>query len=183
MAEIEPVLLSATLDIQSFANLLNGVGADNKLDQLDFAQHVQHLLHRLLSFAPLATSRRLTRVENVLHLALVAAMVTLLHEYGRQHSRYDLLSGRVREALQVFIPVGVWEEELLLWVVFVTGISVLESQDDEWLLPMVQSRCRRLELRMWEQVQVKLSAFVWIHAMHDHSGKRLYEAASCTAVS
>ncbi|KAH8666891.1 hypothetical protein BX600DRAFT_511780 [Xylariales sp. PMI_506] len=176
----QTILGTIGIEIRSFSDFLNNIGEDNKLAQLDFAQHVQYLLHRLLEFTPLLAWKNLMGKDKILYPTLVALMTTLLHEYGRQQSQYDLLAQIMREELHEIVPLSIAEKEFVLWVTFVASISVLDSKDDEWLMAIVRIRCAELGLQTWEQVQAILYTFAWISPLHDNAGQMLYEAACRT---
>jgi hypothetical protein len=184
-------------EIEGFADWLNHIDGDDeaKLGQLEFAQHSQYLLHRLLSVLPLARERALAYAEKLttdmcrlLHTVLVAFMTTTLHEYGQRHSRYHLLAQILRDELQqccrsrcsdVGLDVCDEDDGLMLWALFVAGMSVLEpKKDDEWLLPGVRERCTRLRLTSWVHVREFLLSFMWIDCLHGNAGRALYDAAT-----
>lgn len=172
-------LLAVAGDIEQFSQRLDGI-RDDRMDQLQFTQQTHRLIHRLLHITPLNPCDQLDRLERVLYLGLLSLMVTLLHDYGSHHNRYDVLAAKMREALQSFVPVTAWEEVFALWVALVGGISVLRSCDDEWLLPYLEARCESLGLETWSQFAWKFGEFPWVHILHGEPGKRLFETARRT---
>lgn len=178
LLDLQPALLDIFEGIQHFASLLNRVYEKDKIDPIRYSQHAQHLIYRLLQFAPLSESERLCGSQGLLHLTLVAFTATLLPEYGRQHARYDLLSEKIRSRLRSFTILNPWDMDLRLWILFIVGISVIEASEDDWLLPLVQTTCRELGIRTWNKVQEKLRDMLWIGALHDNPGRRLFDAIS-----
>jgi hypothetical protein len=176
-ADFDPTLIGIFLDLQHFTNILNAVGEEDKVDPLDYSQHAQHLLYRLLWFSPLSESSQLQLDESVLHMTLVAFCITLLPEHGGQHKRFELLAKDIRTVLENDTVSVTDDSELRLWILFVAGISVTDSFDDEWLLPLLTTTLQRLCLSSWTGVTRILSPFMWLGALQDVSGSKLFDLA------
>jgi hypothetical protein len=175
---LDPKLVGIFLDLQHFTAILNGVGEMNKVDPLDYSQHAQHLLYRLLFFSSLQESGQLPQMEAILHMTLVAFCVTLLPEHGGLHKRFDLLSRNIQSALESVTVSDPCVSDFRLWILFISGISVTDSSDDHWLLPALATTLHQLALESWAKVVERLSAYMWIGALHDFSGTKLFELAS-----
>lgn len=171
------------LDLFSFSRLLNKVERRQspKFNPLDYTETLLSLLYRLVEASALGeTSTKSGGLYgNVLYLVMLAFMMTLLPEYTRDGSVCPLLSGHLESAIQ---DLGVAASEfsdsdppLLLWILFVSGISVLNFKDHHWLSPLIAGTCERLELYNWVTIEQQLSQFPWIFALHEAPGRRLWE--------
>ena len=168
--------------ILSFANILNSRQSDgqSKLDPLNYMEMLVSLLYGLIEAVPLGEpcSTLGEIYDDVTHLGMMAFMTTLLPEFGREDSRYVLLSERLESAIQLLHDTFADEQDiwlaLLLWTLFIGGISVLKRSDHHWLILDI---CRRLHIYDWPTVLCRLCAFPWIHTLHDAAGQCLWEDA------
>ncbi|KAF7160795.1 hypothetical protein CNMCM5623_006389 [Aspergillus felis] len=171
------------LDLFSFSRVLNDVERKHglKLDPLDYMETVVSLLYRLVEISSLrqAFTEPGGRYGEVTYLAMLAFMTTLLPEFTRDGSSCPLLSDRLGRAMQDFCVTASESSDsdpaLLLWILFISGISVLNIKDCRWLSPLIAVTCERLELDSWAVIQQRLSQFPWIFALHEASGHRLWE--------
>ena len=169
------------LSVVSFASLLNGKEREGrtKLDPLSYTETVVSLLYRLIEFAPLGQPRSMSGgpYDDVAHLAMLAFMTTLLPEYCRDDSSH-LLSDRLESAVQDLHVTATDTQDsrfsLLLWTLFIGGVSVLKRKDHRWL---ILETCERLDLYDWPAVRRQLCRSPWIHTLHDIPGRRLWENA------
>ena len=174
-------LSSVMLDVASFASLLNGREREGrtKLDPLSYTELLVWLLYRLIEVAPLGQKRCISAglYDDVAHLAMLAFMTTLLPKYGRDDSSH-LLSERLDSAVQDLDVTSADHQDselsLLLWTLFIGGVSVLRHKD-HWRL--ILEICERLDLYDWPAVQGQLCEFPWIHTLHDAPGQCLWEDA------
>jgi len=66
--------------------------------------------------------------------------------------------------------------ELKIWILFVTAISGSTDEDDVWLLPLLKQMLARAGMKdEWGKVRGVLKALLWIDALHDKDGKRIFE--------
>ena len=169
------------LSVVSFAGLLNGKEREGrtKLDPLSYTETLVSLLYRLIEFAPLGQPRSMSGglYDDVAHLAMLAFMTTLLPEYGRDDSSH-LLSDRLESAIQDLRVTAADNQDsgfsLLLWTLFIGGVSILKRKDHRWL---ILETCERLDLYNWPAVRCQLCGFPWIHTLHDIPGQCLWEDA------
>lgn len=169
------------LSVVSFASLLNGREREGrtKLDPLSYTQTLVSLLYRLIDIAPLGQPRSMSGglYDDVARLAMLAFMTTLLPEYGRDNSSH-LLSDRLESAIQDLHVTSADTQDsgfsLLLWTLFIGGVSVLKCKDHRWL---ILKTCERLDLYDWPAVRRQLCGFPWIHTLHDVPGRCLWEDA------
>ncbi|KAF4210731.1 hypothetical protein CNMCM8980_005897 [Aspergillus fumigatiaffinis] len=168
------------LDLFSFSRLLNEVERRQRLkyDPLDYTETLVSLLYRLSDVSQGSTKAR-GRYGDVTYLAMLAFMTTLLPEYTRDGSSCPLLSDRLGSAVQDLCITASessdFDSPLLLWIFFISGISVLKIKDYRWLPPLIADACEKLELDNWAVIQRQLSQFPWIFALHEAPGHRLWE--------
>lgn len=168
---VSPKLLSLILDITNFADVLNG----NKLDPLDYSEASSLLLHRLIQFAPLRAPRPIDRLDNQIHLTLLAFMTALLPEYSHNYLNYDLLCNHLNDALGELVLAASQSRKLIVWALFVGGVSLLNSENCPWLRPLLAEKCKELDFHSWLDVHEILCECSWINAVHEKPGKELWE--------
>lgn len=169
------------LSVVSFASLLNSGMKEGrtKLDPLSYTETIVSLLYRLIEVAPLGQPCSKSRglYDDVTHLAMLAFMTTLLPEYIREDSSH-LLSNRLKTAIRDlhFASTEIQDSglSLLLWTLFIGGVSVLKRKDHRWL---ILETCKRLDLQDWPAVHRQLCGFPWIHTLHNVPGQCLWEDA------
>jgi hypothetical protein len=172
---VDAKLLTFFHEVNRFTGTINA----KKLDPLDYSEAVLLYLHRLIEFAPLGGDRPTEGLDNLVHLALLALMTGLLPGYGPSFSRYDLLSTHLERAFHdfAFHHSGTRKPMILMvWALFVGGITVLDSRSRPWLLALLVETCEALELNSWYAVQEAICEYPWIDAVHARSGKALWEA-------
>ena len=175
-------LLRLMLSVISFASLLNHREGRTKLDPLTYTETLVSLLYRLIEFAPLGQPRAMLGGlhEDVVHLAMLAFMTTLLPKYVHEDSN-RLLSDHLECAIRDFYDMSADAQDsellLLLWTLFIGRVAILKCND---LQRMILKTCERLRLYDWLAVRHQLCVFPWIHTLHDTPGQRLWEEAqSC----
>lgn len=170
------------LSVVSFASLLNGGESEGrkKLDPLSYTEMLVSLLYRLIEVAPLGQPRSMSGepYDDVARLAMLAFMTTLLPEYAYDDSNH-LLSDRLESAIQDLHVASVEDTSdrellLLLWALFIGGVSFLKRKDDRRL---ILETCERLGLHEWPAVRRQLCGFPWLHTLHDIPGRCLWENA------
>lgn len=169
------------LSVVSFASLLNGREKEGqtKLDPLSYTEMLVSLLYRLIEVAPLGQARSISGgpYDDVAHLAMLAFMTTLLPKYARDDSSH-LLCDRLESAIQELHVASADTPHsgpsLLLWTLFIGGVSFLKRQDHRRL---IVETCERLDLHDWPAVRRQLCGFPWIHTLHDIPGRCLWENA------
>ena len=172
------------LDLFSFSRLLNETERGNrpKLNPLDYTETLLSLLYRLVEVSPLRqrSNKSGGLYGDVIYLAMLAFMTTLLPEYTRDGSSIPLLSDRLGSALQdvciIASDFSNADAPLLLWILLISGISVLNPKENRWLSLFVTDTCERLELDSWADIQQQQSQFPWISALHDAPARQLKEA-------
>lgn len=174
-----PVIMT---DLISFSRLLNKTEGKQrpKLNPLDYTETLLSLLYRIVE-APSPSPASVKSGEsfhNVINLSMLAFMTTLLPEYTRDHSSCPLLACRLGSAVQDMCDTTSKSSELdlpFLWVLFVSGISVLNIKDHYLLAPFIRRICKRLQLDNWVAIQQEISWFPWIFVLHETPGRLLWE--------
>ena len=168
------------LSLASFASVLNSRQREGrtKLDPLSYTETIVSLLYRLIEVAPLGQSRFMLGgfYDDVVHLTMLAFMTTLLPKYCSEDSSY--LSDRLESAIHdlQLMPAETDDSRLslLLWILFIGGISVLKRKDHRQL---VLETCEQLKLNDWPAIRCQLCLLSWIHTLHDVPGQYLWEDA------
>ena len=179
LRNIDSRLSRIMLDVVNFASLLNEKQREGrtKLDPLSYTETLVLLLYRLIEIAPLGQPRFTLRgpYDDVIHLAMLAFMTTLLPKYCGDDSS-NLLSERLESAIQdLHITSAVTQYSalsLLLWTLFIRGVSNFKCKDHRSL---ILETCERLDLHDWPAIRNKLCVFPWVHILHDVPGRCLWE--------
>lgn len=174
-----PRLSRIIFSVVSFASLLNSREREGrtKLDPLTYTETLVSLLYRLIEVAPLGQPRSMSEgvYDDVIQLAMLAFMTTLLPKYGYDDSSC-LLSDRLESAIQDLQVTSADSQDggssLILWALFIGGVSVLKLKDHRRL---ILETCERLDLSDWPPVHRQLCVFPWIHTLHDIPGRCLWE--------
>ncbi|KAL4867502.1 hypothetical protein BDV12DRAFT_120242 [Aspergillus spectabilis] len=178
--EAAPLMPPIMLALLSFSRLLNKAERSKylKLDPLDYTETLLWLLYRLIeAVPPLHPSTEPGACNgDVSCLTMLAFMTTLLPEYTRDGPRCPLSSNRLGNVVQdIASEFSDSNPPLLLWMLFIGGISVLNLKDHPWLSRLITNTCERLELDTWADIQRRLSQFPWIFALHEAPGRRLWD--------
>jgi hypothetical protein len=114
------------------------------------------------------------KLESVCHIALTAFMTTLFLQIGRRRFlQYRLVGGCLNEVVNRGLDNA--DQELMLWLLFVGGISVVPEEDEHWLCTSIQQVARRRGIEDWTEMHRCLRQFPWIGSVHDESGKQLWD--------
>ncbi|KAF6832163.1 hypothetical protein CMUS01_07062 [Colletotrichum musicola] len=174
------------LDLIVFAGILNdkAKNARSKLNPLDYTETLTSLLYRLLEGDPfrqplLAPGEGL--YSDAARLAMLGFMTGLLPNYCRDNFGSSLLRTRLADAVRkvhsTHVDTGSGDVSLLLWILFMSGISVLKSYDYGWLVSTIAEACDRAGLRDWVSVHRHLGGYPWIYVLHDGPARCLWEEA------
>ena len=129
-------LSNVLLGVVSFASLLNSGEKEGrtKLDPLSYTETLVWLLYRLVEISPLGQPHSMSGglYFDMAHLAMLAFMTTLLPKYGHDDSS-NLLADRLERVIQdVHVTSADIQDSwlsLLLWTLFIGGVSILRSKD------------------------------------------------------
>jgi hypothetical protein len=174
MDALDPVLRAHCESITYFTEHLNTNAA--KLDPLDYSDAVCMRLHRLLTYVPLGKDRdrRLSPLDNLVHLTLVTIMTTLMPEYGCNQARYELLGDQLLYAFHVYTATRDINYEALLWALFVGYTTILNGYEDEaWLVALAADVCVQLDLHDWSSIHRVLRGYAWIDVIYDKTALKV----------
>lgn len=165
------------------AHMLNDGDAKRgpKLNTYAFHETTILIGYRLVSFSTLGGSRPTDSLENIVHLGLMAFIVSFLRGLDRRITDVPLLSELSRHAAQKAYDGEREDLEVLLWTLFIGTPSVYAPQDEEWLVPKTVDTMRALSLRSWDDVLGILTKFPWVHVVHDQGGRALWHKAAARA--
>lgn len=177
---IDATLRAQLTSISSFTHHLNTT--HTKLDPHDYSDAVCSRLHHLLHYTPLK-SNIIGPLDNLVYGTLLSIMTTLLPEYGHRQAQYDVLAGRLRDALRNYAAIRTKTNgEVLLWAVFVEYVTVLGSQkDEEWLVSLGSQSCQQLGIHDRIGTHTILCRYGWINAFYDKAGLKLLKRIAGTA--
>lgn len=179
--ELSAELLNLLIDVTELASQLNDASAKlrPKLNSYSFHDTLLLLGYRLVHISPLGGPRPANRLQNVIHLALGGFIVTFLRGLDHKIPYARLLSELTTSAAQNQFDNNQESQEILLWLLFVGGISVFGESDYAWLIPKINQTTRILGLFTWKDVTRKLAKFPWVNDVHDKSGQALWYRSSC----
>ena len=136
-----------------------------------FSQLTTSVPHRLVSlqFDP-------TSLHELLRLCMLAYMKSVLIQIEGIGKKMTFLADRLKTALLAQqYPPHPEEAELLLWALFIAGLSIFEDFDRDWLRAAMGQAVLSLRLRTWAEARVVVKRFLWIDIVYEQPGKRLFE--------
>ncbi|KAF7558920.1 hypothetical protein G7046_g5233 [Stylonectria norvegica] len=180
LAKTDPFLQRIVLDAIATTTWFNGNGRSRKADPDALQEIIISLGYRLVRFHALHAPQLENFTAAAYHIGLVSFITTLFMQHGqRRFFRYSL----VAQALKTVIARSMHEEDsvLILWLLFIGGVSVLDEADHFWLLPRITQVTRSVGIASWPQLRSVLIRFPWIDLLHDVPGEALWEATKATA--
>lgn len=116
--------------------------------------------------------------NEVLRLGLLSFSTTVFLQTFRLKIRFTALSKQIRSTLAGFD----WKDEAAgatrLWVLFMAAVTAVTDQDDEWLLPQLSDALRATGCHTWGDTLLVLKKFLWIGALLDSDGERIFNRAA-----
>lgn len=173
------------IDINTFAWLLNLANGRRgpRLNAYAFHDTIILLGYRLIATRPM-NGPYTSRVEKAAHMGLMAFIMSFFRKIDGRIMQHPLLYEIARLATRDYFEDEQKNQELLLWILFIGGVSIFRLSDDAWLFPEITQIMCALDLRTWEGVSQKLVKFPWVHAVHDKSGRALwYRLAATTDIN
>ncbi|KAL1591395.1 hypothetical protein SLS60_012008 [Paraconiothyrium brasiliense] len=172
---IDLELVCMLSDVTAFINMLNAINEWSKVDPLDFSEQAFQLIHRLIEFAPLQKASHCRPLEELLQLSLLAIMTTSLPNYTTDDLRYELLAKQLKKAILCYVANTDKDMEVLLWAIFVGRVSILHSDQDDWITPALLQISQQVQIQNWLQIRQILSGYCWIHTLHDGVAMKIWE--------
>lgn len=130
------------------------------------------MFYRLLP--SLHAKQPISETDKLWHLGLMAFLATLLMEFNRQSSDYEHLSEGLRDAIHSFSDTGPQSKQLLMWCIFIGGVSVLDVGGQERLKALLTETCDDCQIHNWTDVRAALCSFPWIGILHDAPGEMVW---------
>jgi hypothetical protein len=147
-----------------------------KLDPYMFQEFIVSLGYRLISFHAIGSpSPQLeNKVDRAVHIGLTVFLTTL---FLRRGDRCFLRYKPVAKHLTCVVDTGLDEEhnDLMLWLLFIGGVSVLGDLDTTWLSMRMRHAAQSLNLTSWKGIQLCLVQFPWINVLHNEAGEALWK--------
>lgn len=171
-ADVQDVLI----DLLSLSWQLNGSsGRTAKLDSSLFHEICILIGYRLVDISPLRGPRPVSRLENALHLGLMAFMTTFMAGLNRRVPHFHLLPKLARAAARGIVAEDTETRELLLWISFIQAVTIFEQADELWLLPIIKEITLNLGLHTWDDVCQTLFKFPWVKPLHNKPGEVIWQ--------
>ncbi|OTB00690.1 hypothetical protein M426DRAFT_267228 [Hypoxylon sp. CI-4A] len=171
-------LQDVLVDIAGFASFLNkDAGDDVKINGHTYHEALLLLGYRLFRQSPLKESRYSSTFEGILHLGLAIFISTFLLSHNHEYPDLPVLRELTLVLAQEDFGEDNAKEEVLLWVLFLGGISLFKGNLDGWLIQRTVQSTKRLGLQSWDDVcQVfSKSTLPWVRTLHDSSGRYLWD--------
>jgi hypothetical protein len=171
---------SIILDINTIASYLNQTSRLNKLTPQVYQDLLLDLCYRLLESSPLDGPRPVDPLENAVHIGLTAFVSTFIIFFGRRRRIcFSALSACLSQAIQN----QSWtfedsNQEFLLWLSVISGITIFNQEDRLWLLPMIRHTALMLGIQSWEALQSLLLEYPWVRILHSDASKELWNEAN-----
>ncbi|KIW10155.1 hypothetical protein PV08_11116 [Exophiala spinifera] len=146
-----------------------------KLDPYMFQEFLVSLGYRLIHFHPLGDSnpRLESKVDQACHIGLTVYLTTLFLRRGnRCFLRYRLIAQQLKDIIETGLEGE--HNDLMLWLLFIGGVSVLEDLDQAWLGLRIRQAAQSLEVNSWKGIQLCLTQFPWIGLLHNEAGEALW---------
>ncbi|EHK20396.1 uncharacterized protein TRIVIDRAFT_48760 [Trichoderma virens Gv29-8] len=170
---LEPYLHDILVDTMGVVLLFNnGV----QLDLETLQEMILSLGYRIIQFHPSGEERRLWLLQASYHIGLTIFTLTVfLHAGRRQILDYERVDRRLKEILDTDLEDHY--PELALWLSMLGGLWASDGYDGHWLPPRIRPMAMRLDIHSWEEVYTIIDHFPWVHALHDDSGRALWDQA------
>lgn len=224
--QIHPFLSQILSDVLSITTLLNSPFLNFRFDPHTLQEFLVSVGCRLIRFRPLSyyqqkpqkVGKRLpsppikqSRIESAIHLGLISLTTTLFLQFGRRRFlRYELVKDCLTSLIiewdysssspptsSLSSPAESVENQTLLWLLHIGGISVLAGPEEQkWLAPKVQELAWGvMGILDWEVTQgiqgiqgiqggacggmgVKecLLRFPWVDSLHSEPGRAMWDS-------
>ena len=173
---INPFLQQILVDVTNITCLGNMDEAGFRLGPDVFQDIIISVGCRLLRFHQLDKPRLRSKLESACHIGLVVLSTTLFIQIGRRRFlKYTLVGQYLKDVVEAGVDEG--DNDLLLWLLLLGGISVLGGLEERWLAPRIRHVSHSLGISSWEGVRQTLNELPWINALHSEPGKVLWETA------
>jgi hypothetical protein len=149
------------------------VGLRTALHTRSFHIVLLRLGHRLIHFAPLGGPRPTSEIDNAVQLGLIAFLMPFMHQLDGTMPHCPLLSHQIHLAMQRDFATAEHTQEVLLWILLVSGASVFSQLEDGWLVSAVSKATKTLDLCTWEELACVMDKYPWIDGIHNKPARLL----------
>ncbi|KAI1803530.1 hypothetical protein F4811DRAFT_562433 [Daldinia bambusicola] len=172
---LNPHMREIWIDIMNLTSFLNESDNDGiKMDGYEYHDTLILIGYRLVHIRPLDKDSCDGWKENSIHLGLLMLMANFFLSILHQLPDLPLLRQRI-EALVLEEFIGdKEEEEVLLWILFMAGITIPQLTEDGHFMRRISKVTISLNLQIWDDVHQILSKFPWIKAIHERPGNTLW---------
>ncbi|OHE94943.1 hypothetical protein CORC01_09737 [Colletotrichum orchidophilum] len=161
-------------DLHDFSRLATALYQTNrKIDPNLFQQFMTCVQYRLLYLE--ATTQN--PLADLGRLGMISYITTLFLQVQGAKISFTSLASNLRSACQNFEVLASTcstTRLLLAWTLVVGAISVLEEEDDSWLLPKLANLRDSLG-PTWPEAKAKLEEVIWTENIHDSAGIKVFE--------
>ncbi len=180
----ESTLQQVFVDLMSVSRLLNYNPAFFRFEPFAYQEVLLSVCYRLLHHQPLADNElgnwdgREPHYQQLCHLGFLALMTTLLFRYKAfKRLSYPLLAERLRRTVDEVSSNRPANDPMLLWFLFVGGISVfIDADTRKWLSPHIKKCLSGLGIDDWPAARKQIRKFPWIdiiRRLHFNPGRDL----------
>lgn len=172
--ELDPDLQEILVDVTGVAALFNDLPKGSTIDLSTFQEMLYSICYRLIRFLPLNSSKRVSNIEAVYHIGLTVFTMTLFLQFdNRRILDFELVFLRLKDILDRGLDES--DSDLLLWLMFVGGIWISGGIDESWLMSRIRKLASRVNIFTWADVHSSVTAFPWIHAIHDRPARAVWD--------
>ncbi|KAF3766448.1 hypothetical protein M406DRAFT_224174, partial [Cryphonectria parasitica EP155] len=153
---------------RTFCALLNyATESRRKIPQETLLNTMASVMYRLLYLSFPTNS-----LDEIVRLGLMGFCTNIFLQWSKVNLPYPHLSRTFKGCLSnLSIPIA---PHTMLWVLVSGGISLCTQDDDEWLVPWIQTTANICSARTWSQCRDILKNFLWIDFVHDELGQKLF---------
>ncbi|WPH04598.1 Hypothetical protein R9X50_00749000 [Acrodontium crateriforme] len=178
-AEVESPFNQIYDDFMTTCTRLNSNSTLPSMDSAAYQEMLISICYRLLRHYPLSTGSShnyRTNNEGAYCLGMIALLSTLLFQRGIPYQlSYQTIKNRLRNVILGNNDKTPLPDEVLLWVLFVSCISVFGPEDLPSLLPELKGCLQRCNVDSWPRVHQIIKPFPWIGVIHDEPGRKLWK--------
>lgn len=132
------------------------------------------LRYRLLSWTvPSSLDEQSSAIQKALRVAMILFIESLLPRCAVRPIDHSFLLSRLKHCLSEFDVSATDGTELIIWMLFVGGITLGNCFQDWFLSKLVETMAP--QSYSWDVVKRILLRFWWVESIHDNTGKIVLE--------
>lgn len=170
LQDLDTKLQHVFCDLRDFtrtANML--ITSKDKLQPELFQEIMVSIQYRLLLLEyPLASQSLEAAIRN----GLLAFEASIFLQVPGMKIKYPAMTDRLRFAIDVVNASTPAFADLKLWLLFIGSISFIDSTE-LWLISAIIELTGEYD---WPEIRDRLKGIMWIDAVHDGPGKKIFEA-------